>query len=116
MKKLLIFGAKSIALGICLAIRELYRDVEVIGFLVSNKADNPDTLAGLPVYELKRFRRKDICILIAAPEDVQDEIVCSLKEQGFYNYICINSQKESELMEKYYFKRNIFPSIHSLQI
>ena len=112
--KIAIFGAQSIALGTYKAIQELYRDFEVIGFLVSSKADNPDTLAGLQVYELENFQEKNICILIATPEDIQESIVRMLEEQGFHNHICVDSKKESLLMEKYYTKMGEFRSLHGL--
>lgn len=98
----MIFGAKSIALGVCRAVQELYKDFDVVGFLVTSRRDNPDTLTGLPVYELDNFREKDICILIATPEDTHAAIVKSLEEKGFHSHICIDSKKESDLMRKYY--------------
>ena len=112
--KLAIFGAKSIALGACLSIQKLYKEFEIKCFLVSDRKGNPNTLAGLPVYELEEYPYRDVCILIATPEDVQGEIVRLLEEQGFHNHICLDSQKESELMEKYYASMDIFQSIHSL--
>lgn len=112
MFKVAIFGAKSIALGVCLAVRKLYQDFEVIGFLVSSRTGNPDTLAGLPVYEVGNFPRKDICILIAVPEDAQEDIVKALEGRGFHNHICVDSRKESDLMEKYYTSMGLFQSIH----
>ena len=112
--KLTIFGAKSIALGTCLAVQKLYKEFEIKGFLVSNREGNPDTLAGLPVYELWEYPYKDVCVLIATPEDVQGEIVRLLEEQGFHNHICLDSEKESELMEKYYADMGTFQSIHNL--
>ena len=61
MWKVAIFGAKSIAMGVCHAVQQLYKnDFEIIGFLVSSKEDNPDTLLGLPVYELESFTQKDV--------------------------------------------------------
>ena len=114
MLKIAIFGAQSIALGTCKAVRELYKDFEVIGFLVSSKAGNPDTLAGLPVYELENFQEKNVCILIATPEDIQEGIVRMLEEQGFHNHICVDSEKESALMEKYYTRIGAFKSLHDL--
>ncbi len=114
--QLAIFGAKSIALGVCKAIRELYKEFEVVGFLVSNKFENPDTLAGLPVYELSHFKDKNVCILIATPEDVQEGIVRSLEDYGFHNHICVNSEKESALMEKYYTQIGIFQPLQMLSI
>lgn len=114
MKKLVIFGAKSIALGVYLAIRELYEDYMIVGFLVSNKEGNPDTLAGLPVYELEEFTQRDICVLIAVPEDIQEEVSRLLKQRGFYNHVCMDSYKENDLMERYYSKNGLFPSLHML--
>ena len=114
MLKIAIFGAQSIALGAYKAGRELYKDFEVIGFLVSNKAGNPDTLAGLPVYELENFQERKVCILIATPEDMQEDIVRMLEEQGFHNHICVDSEKESVLMEKYYTRIGAIKSLHGL--
>ena len=114
MLKLAIFGARSIALGACLAVRELYKDFTVVGFLVSSKAGNPDTLAGLPVYELASFMQKDVCVLIATPEDIQEGIVQILEEHGFHNHICVDSMKESNLMERYYTEIQAFQSLHAL--
>lgn len=112
--KIVIFGAQSIALGAYKAVRELYRDFEVIGFLVSSKAGNPDTLAGLPVYELENFQERKVCILIAMPEDIQEGVVRMLEEQGFHNHICVDSEKESALMEKYYTRIGAVKSLHGL--
>lgn len=114
MFKIMIFGARSIALGICLAMQNLYKDLEIVGFLVSNKKENPDMLAGFPVYELGTFIDKKICVLIAVPEDMHGEVVALLEKQGFHNHICMDSEKESELMEKYYTNLGIFRSIHDL--
>ncbi len=100
--RMVIFGAKSIALGVCRAVQKLYEEFDVVGFLVTSREGNPDTLAGLPVYELDSFQDKDICILIATPEDMHVAIVRSLEEKGFHSHICIDSQKESDLMGKYY--------------
>ncbi len=100
--KIVIFGAKSIALGVFRAVQRLYEEFDVEGFLVTSKKGNPDTLAGLPVYELDRFEDRDACILIATPQDTHIAIVKSLEEKGFHSHICIDSKKESDLMGKYY--------------
>lgn len=100
--KIAIYGAKSIALGVCKAVQRLYKGFDVSSFLVTSSVGNPDTLAGLPVYELDNFGDKDICILIATPEDTHSAIVKSLEEKGFHNHVCIDSKKESDLMGKYY--------------
>lgn len=92
----------------------MYKDFPIVGFLVSNSVGNPATLAGLPVYELENFGQKDICILIATPEDIQEEIVQMLEEKGFHNHICMDSEKESKLMERYYTRIKVFQSLHTL--
>lgn len=114
MSDIVIFGAQSIALGTYKAVRHIYRDLKIVGFLVSSKSGNPDTLAGLPVHELGTFHEKRACVLIATPEDIQEEIVRILEEYEFHNHICIDSEKESALMEKYYTQIGAFRSLHRL--
>ena len=109
MEKLAIFGAKSIALGICRAIHTVYREYEVTAFLVSSMQDNPPVLAGLPVRELQSFPEKDTCVLIATPEDTHAQIIELLKQYGFSRYICMDSRRENALMKKYYQKIGNFP-------
>lgn len=113
--QIVVYGAKSIALGVCRAVQKLYKDFEIIGFLVTSREGNPDMLAGLPVYELKDFREKKVCVLVAAPEDVQGEIVMGLEAQGFHNHICVDWEKESELMGKYYAVMGEFPLLQAAQ-
>ena len=114
MLKIAIFGAQSIALGTYKAVQKLYEDFKIVGFLVSSKAGNPDILAGLPVYELKSFQERNVCVLIATPEDLQEGIVRILDENGFHNHISLDSEKESALMEKYYTRIGAFRSLHML--
>lgn len=112
--KLAIFGAKSIALGICLAVQKLYPEHEVEAFLVSSLEDNPSVLAGLPVREIQNFSNKEVCVLIATPEDLHTEIMDFLESQGFSKYVCMDAYKEMGLMEKYFDSKGIFPSVHKL--
>ncbi|TCL58115.1 uncharacterized protein DUF4422 [Kineothrix alysoides] len=111
MEDMLIFGAKSLALGACIALNELYPQYNIKGFVVSSLSGNPTKLHNLPVIELNSVEDKRTLIYIATPEDVQGSIVKSLKEQGFDNYICMDSEKESELMGRYYDAVNRFPSL-----
>lgn len=112
MTELAIYGAKSLALGVCLAVQELYPKYLVRGFIVKSLNNNPVVLGKLPVQELKNVKEKEIHILIATPEDTHKEIIQDLERYGFFHYSCIDSKKEAELMGKYYAKRGIFPSIH----
>lgn len=120
MAKLLFYGAKSLALGMYKAIKHLYPEYTVVGFLVSSMQNNPSTLAGLPVMELMSFlksvtenERDELHILIATPEDMHKKIVEKLEEQGLYNYTCMNSRKESKLMEQYFVQMGLFSSLHT---
>lgn len=115
MQQIVIYGAKSIALGVCLAVRKLYSNYPVIGFAVKSLQNNPHTLAGLQVWELKDLKKytdQQPCILISTPEDTHKEIMQDLEHYGFWHYICIDSRKEAKLMEKYFSRIGQFASIH----
>ena len=116
-----IYGAKSIALGVCRAVRALYPEVGVCSFLVSSRQGNPRTLAGLPVREIGEFLRENQnsgqpCpnVLISTPEDVHGEIIQTLIQHGCRCYTCIDSRKEASLMERYFTHLGNFKSLHTL--
>lgn len=116
--ELVIYGAKSLAIGMYYAIRKLYSEYTVKCFLVSSLEQNPELLAGLPVKEIESFsnevNKNEVHVLIGTPEDIHSEIIEKLKEYGFCHYTCMNSRREAVLMEKYFSKMGIFHSIHSL--
>jgi hypothetical protein len=119
MKKVAIYGAKSIALGVYRAVTLLNPDCRAECFLVSSLGNNPERLAGMPVRAVDEYagtveNKGDIHILIGTPENVQGEIVKTLKRYGFCNYTCIDSNREASLMEGYYAKIGRFPSLHKL--
>lgn len=111
MEDMFIFGAKSLALGACIALNELYPQYNIKGFVVSSLSGNPTKLHNLPVIELNSVEDKRTLIYVATPEDAQESIVKSLKEQGFDNYVCMDSEKEADLMGRYYNAINKFPSL-----
>ncbi len=111
--KLIIFGARSIALGACLAIEKLYPECEVIGFMVSSLKENPNRLCELPVIETDDYKDKDIPVLIAIPEDVQNVVMDILSDKGFKHIYCLTSSKEAELMAGYYESIGRFPSLYN---
>ena len=119
MNKIVIFGAKSIALGVCKAIRLLYPQYEILGFMVSSMQGNSDMLLGLPVREIAYYVEKhsdkdELQVVIAIPEDLYDEIKKTITKYGFMNYICMSSVDKAKLMEAYYKKICRFPSLHNL--
>lgn len=111
-KKYMIYGAKSIALGVCLAMREVHPFDEVVGFVVSSLDNNPSELAGLPVRVLDASVDKETHILIATPENMQAEIALYLEKNGFYYYTCMDSLKVASLMEEYYVKTGRYQTLH----
>lgn len=113
MLQIAIYGAKSLALGTCMAVRELYPECRVIGFIVKSLEGNPHTLAGLSVRELHTIADKNMHILIATPEDIHQPIAADLERAGFLSYTCLDSEKQAALMELYFTKIGKFRSLHS---
>lgn len=111
MRNIYIFGAKSLALGACIAIEHLYPQYHVCGFVVSSLVGNPGMLNGLPVRELRDIPERETPIFIATPEDIQPQIVEYLQENGFYSYQCMDSRTEAELMGDYYASMGLFPGL-----
>lgn len=118
--ELAVYGAKSLAFGMFCAIRELYPEYPVQCFVVSSMRGNSVSLAGLPVKEIRAFayevKREEVHILIGTPEDIHPEIVSQLERYGFSHYTCMDSKKESILMERYFSKIGRFRSIHGLTV
>lgn len=109
------------AIGVCRAIRKLYPEEKLMGFLVSSFMDNPRELEGMKVQEIHAaavqfsdVEKKQICVYIATPEIVHREIIKILERYGFVNYKGVNSRMEANLMEKYYREIGRFPSLHQL--
>lgn len=120
LDEVIIYGAKSIALGISCAIRELFLEKKLLGFLVSSEEGNPRELRGLSVWKIDDYAKRcadknRITILIGTPETVHTEIIQILKQHGFLNYICIGWKLEEALMEQFYAKNHLFLSLHSLK-
>lgn len=121
--RIYIFGAKSIAIGVHRAIRSLYPEKQMLGFLVSSLEGNPEELEGIPVREistvsaeLDKAEKENICVYVAAPEIVHKQMVETLKKHGFINYRLVDSKAEADLMERYFEKLGRFPSLHRLLI
>ena len=56
--KAYLFGAKSIAIGVSRALRDLDKDFIQEGFLVSSLEGNPEEIDGIPVVELASAAEK----------------------------------------------------------
>lgn len=121
--KIYIFGAKSVAIGVCRAIRKLGPDKEILGFLVTSHENNPKELDGLPVLELGKVsaalreeEKRTICVYIAVPEILHKPIIDNLGKHGFTCYRPVDSRMEADLMEQYFAAIGGYPSLHSLPL
>ncbi len=87
IKTIAIYGARMVAMSVYHAVKSLYKDCRVTAFLVTEAKGNLSSIDGIPVIPLENFEQKDICILIAAQDNYQDEIAASLEQKGMRNYI-----------------------------
>lgn len=120
---LVIFGAQGIALGAYKAIHSCYPMRKIRCFLVSELGANPPALAGLPVLEAAAFAEglsqedKDkIEILIAAPENVMQEIEGSLDRHKLYCHVRLDSLRWAELMGHYFSRDNGYIPLSALPV
>lgn len=121
--KMVIYGAQSIALGAYDAIHNLYPAREISCFLVTQRGDNAEFLAGLPVLELEDFakklsskEKKNTEILIATPENVMEAIEKSLDEYGLYCHVRLTSCRWAELMSYCYICEKEFIPLSALPV
>lgn len=119
--KYIIFGAQGYALGAYMAMKTLYPDREYLGFLVSERGINPLSLGGLPVNVLGRYaaglseaEKAELRIIIATPEDVQEEIEKSLISFGFGNVEKLGSADWAKLMRDYFNRTGEIRTLSSL--
>ena len=117
----LIYGAQGYAMGACQAIRELYPQRNILGFLVTSREHNAEYLMNLPVYEigtlsksLSESMRKDVQILIATPENVQPEIEETLKSFGYCNYTRLTSKRWNTMAAYFHTRREDFLPLDAL--
>lgn len=115
IKTVAIYGARMVAMSVYHAVKSLYKDCRVTAFLVTEAKGNLSSIDGKPVIPLENFEQKDICILIAAQDNYQDEIAASLEQKGMRNYIRIDAEREAALMEKYYREIEHLPFLHTLR-
>lgn len=107
--RIAIYGAQMVGVSIYYAIKTLYKDIEVICFLVTDKEGNPAAIDSVPVIELDNYTGGNaVQILLALPEIHHADVANSLKKKQLNNYILIDSETESELMKMYYKKTGEF--------
>lgn len=119
----IIFGAQGYALGTYEAISILHPDRHISCFLVSELNNNASSLRGIPVLEVGDIAAKlsdqekaFYEILIATPENVQQEVEEILERYGFYNHRRMTSERWDELMKCYHSKIGLFNPLGSLPV
>lgn len=102
---LIIYGAQAIALSAYEAIHNLYPARKIRCFLVTERGENEEVLAGLPVLELAAFsgdlseaEKGKTEVLIATPENKMPEIERMLDECGFFCHVRLTSLRWAELI------------------
>ncbi|MCR4617770.1 MAG: DUF4422 domain-containing protein [Lachnospiraceae bacterium] len=118
----IIFGAQGYAIGAYEAIKALYSKWNIVCFMVSKMTYNPDYIRGIPVLELTNVikmcdyvNKKDIDVIIATPDDVQNQIEETLIEYGFKNIQRLDSTKWADLVGEFHLKNGDFKPLYSLK-
>lgn len=113
--KTIIFGAQGYALGTYEAMKTLYPEREILFFMVSSLEGNPAVLAGIPVKEIADVsaffsdeEKKELEVIIATPENVQQEIEETLDGYGFSNHSRLTGERWGELMDAFHAKSGEF--------
>lgn len=118
-----IYGAQAISLGTYEAIKCLYPQRKLLGFVVTDRGMNPLMLAGLPVKTLEEFsdeltleEKDEVQVMIAVPENVCDEIETILIKYHFYHYQKITSEDFADLRMQYHKMRKDLRSVKELSV
>lgn len=82
-KELYIYGAGKIGKRIFNLINLCGKQQNVKGFIVSNIVGNPESIQGLPVFQLDEVSDKCSTILLAVADTYQEEILELLKQKNF---------------------------------
>lgn len=83
-----IYGAGNIGKQILRLISLRNYQSKVKGFLVTDKAGNPDHIQNIPVYQIGELENRDDLVLIAVSESYDEEIFGLLEEYGYINIVC----------------------------
>lgn len=120
---IIIFGAQGYALSVYEALNILYPQRNIRCFLVSEKEKNASMLRHLPVKEINTLslemtqeEKRHVEILIATPENTQQEIEELLENHGFYYYQRLNYIRWAEMMKLFHTKIGRFLPLQALPV
>ena len=97
-KRCFIYGAQSLAHGVCVALQAMGQDI--CGYVVTSREGNPTKIDGLPVVELASLRGEDCFFYIAVPEYLHEEIIAILRAAGHFAFSCIDAAEEYALLAR----------------
>lgn len=116
-----IFGARATAAGVYKSLSKLEGNKQIKAFIVTDSADNPLNIWGVPVWSLHEIsellsaeEKSAAEVYIATPQFFHEEISYLLQKSGFKKLIMVTSEQEAYIMERYYESERLFPSIHKL--
>lgn len=116
-----IFGAKATAAGLYQALSALEPEKKIKAFLVTDAGHNFHEIWGCPVRqlteiseELSERKKADVTVYAAVPELIHKEVKALLEGNGFTNLVMLDSDREADIMGRYFQKEGRFLSVHSL--
>ena len=117
--KIIIYGAHLVGRQVLAYLNFHGMKEKLLGFAVTEKADNPDSIAGFQVKMVDGYEcfRESALVIIATPEKFIDEIEEGLKQRGFTNIIKLGNQGLARLQNRdviEYFNK-FFPSLNVKQ-
>lgn len=118
-----IYGARATAAGVYRALSKLEGNKQIKAFIVTDSADNPFNIWGVPVWSLHEIsellsaeEKSAAEVYIATPQLFHEEISCLLQKSGFKKLIRLTSAYEADIMERYYEFEQLFPSVHKIPL
>ena len=86
---IILYGAGNIGTKMLDILREERKNTKVKCFAVTEKGNNPEKKAGIPILLIDELReyRKDALVIISVGQKVEKEVEKKLQERGFENYI-----------------------------
>ena len=105
----IIYGALSFAMSVYAALKA--KNIPVFCFAVSDTVGNPETIDGVPVINVENLLeyKDSATVFIAvsiAPASLQEEIIETLRKNGFKNIIPLTNQTLNETLFNYYSDQN----------
>ena len=96
-KNVYCYGAGNYGKALAYILYDM--DVDLKGFIVTNKKESFNILLGKPIFQIdKLIISDDDCILVSVNEMLQDEIKNELLSRNIFKFYCI-SEKLIETLE-----------------